>query len=776
MKTVRILAVVAPIVLAAIPVGDPGAPRATRPPPPAAIDVWLNHTESPGLDRGWLRAAERESLRAALAAPATVPASRTAVAGSSGLGAGFTIVGGVAVLEGDEDTVTRLGTGYGIDNGRGNLAHVSRRFIQAFGDDYDQIAVFLAFIDRAAPGSLAYQQPIKNDVRGLGLALFDASADYGSPSGRLQTMLNMKRVLLYGRDASDDLDSDLYYVWAQEAAHRWLVYFQYQREGDAGPSRALLGRQAAHWSAAMQSDASIMDGYSWRDNGDGTFTPTEYGQRYGTLDQYGMGLRKADEIPAFFVLEDIRNDRDQPLQFVSTNGRYSAKRVNLTVKDIERAMGKREPAIDPSAQDLRMGVVLLTPPGTPAGELIGESFRIDRSRRLWDEFYKAAGGGRGKVCTELLRPCRGPSYTFGEAGFEKIGAPEGPLAPGDRFTLTVSVKNRGNERGTPKISLDGRSRFTFKPSTVELNTLEPGQEARLTVQGSTSFGTPCGQPVTIDLAAAAVTRLGPSKASLNVVLGLEPGTVETFDGPVSGPAPSGWRIDPDGDDTATLGRWELGTPTRTEAFDFVIQPEGAFSGTTAFVTTARKGADASDFDVDAGKTTLESAPFSLVDLREPRVSYQVYFVAADFDREVLIPGTGDALTVLASIDNGPWTQIDRVTGMALGWQRRIAKLSDAIDPAALVAPASVRFRFIAEDAGIAENVVEAVLDDVGVYGEVPGCRLPAPATPDPRVASGCDCHVGAAAAPTQSWWIAAALVIVVHFVCKRERRRTSKRP
>jgi hypothetical protein len=48
----------------------------------------------------------------------------------------------VAILAGDDATVGRVGTGFGMHSS--NMAAVSRRFIEAFGDDYDQIAVFLA--------------------------------------------------------------------------------------------------------------------------------------------------------------------------------------------------------------------------------------------------------------------------------------------------------------------------------------------------------------------------------------------------------------------------------------------------------------------------------------------------------------------------------------------------------------------------------------------------------------------------------------------------------
>ena len=96
---------------------------------------------------------------------------------------------------------------------------------------------------------------------------------------------------------------------------------------------------------------------------------------------------------------------------------------------------------------------------------MGESYRIDRTRRLWDDFYNAAGGGRGKVCTELLRPCRGVSLTYGAPTAAETGQGDGVLAPGDSFTLKVPVTNTGDTAGNVQVRADGHGAFLFKPDT-----------------------------------------------------------------------------------------------------------------------------------------------------------------------------------------------------------------------------------------------------------------------------------------------------------------------
>ena len=50
---------------------------------------------------------------------------------------------------------------------------------------------------------------------------------------------------------------------------------------------------------------------------------------------------------------------------------------------------------------------------------------------------------------------------------------------------------------------------------------------------------------------------------------------------------------------------------------------------------------------------------------------------------MLKPDLADSLRVLASTDGMSWTEIDRVTGMDLGWQRRLVKLSQVLPPDAL---------------------------------------------------------------------------------------------
>ena len=765
MKLTRFIALALPVVLAPISVGDEQAPPRAPLPPAHAVDFSLDHETVPGA---------APALRDLLPVPVT-PRAATAAAALEGqvLGDGFQIVGSVAVLEGNEHTSVQGAVRHH------NLLYISTRFIRAFGDDYDQLAIFLTFFDRDNPRALALAQPVKNDTKGIGNTPYDYSLDFGSASGRLQSVLNMKRIVLYGRDAAADMENDLYSVWAQEAAHRWLVYFRFQRAGDAEPSTALLGRQLAHWAQGVQSEGSIMDGWSWKDNGDGTFTPLERSVRYGPLDQYGMGLRAEKDVPPFYLLEDLRREDDQPVDksFVTRGGRYKGRRLDLTVKDLVRAMGPRQPVTEAAAQDLRMGVVLVTAGGVPTDLAIGEAMRIDRSRRLWVDFYNNAGGGRGKVCTELLRPCRGLALGYGPAAtitrdaLVVIG--DRGAAPGDRFDLEIPVTSTGDQARPVRLRLEVQGgHLSLDRPEVPLPAIAPGQKFNLRLDGRVAASAPCAQPIRIDLTTVeSGARVNPSRGSVEVMVGAVPGPLDDLEA-----APERWRVDPDGTDTSPTGRWQIGAAERSEHLDFVMQPEGAFSGRNALVTGIAKGADAIANDVARGVTTVESPPISLTGLMRPTLSYRVYFVAADFDQEVLIPGTGDSLRVLASADGAAWTEVDQVTGMAVGWQRRLVKLADRL-PAAALAGGSLKLRFVAEDGGAVDNIVEAVVDDVGLLGEAASCGQPPPDGGPPRDDAGtvvnpppgdCGCHLGGRAAPTPA---AAGTALLVLLLVGARRRR-----
>ncbi len=782
-RPVRVAVVGLPLLFVPQLLGDPsGALRAWFPPEPHSVDLEGRHTNGFDFDG----VAAKRAVRDLLNNPPAPEVLRAPVGANdtSGLN-GFMIVGSVAVLAAEPSMITRKDTGWGITPFE-NLANLATRFVEAFGDDYDQLAVFLAFPDRLSPNALAYQQGVTNDVRGIGLGLFNHSARFGS-KGRLQTVLNMKRINLYGRDAAGDPDNGLYPVWAQEAAHRWLVHFTYQRAGDAKPNDGLLGRQNAHWSRGVEAQGSILEGYDWKDNGDGTFTPGKRNFRYGILDQYGMGLRKAAEVPKFYLLENLTDEAGTaiPAGPLGAAGRFRGTKIDLGIEDIIRAVGPRDPEIDAVAQELRMGVILLGLPGDDIGNLVGEAFQIDNTRSRWTMFYNTAGGGRGRVCTNLLRPCRGPAFAFGTATLDEgpgAATADGVPGRGEPFVLSVEITNTGDEPGPAAIVATAPG-LTFSPLAAP-PIIAAGETRVVPLQGRVAANVTCGQPITVDLRIA--VGKAPSRDFRDVVVGLAPKVVESFEGAA---APAGWRVNPAGTDSGEAGRWAWGKPMRAVAFDYTLQPGAAFSGEGAFAT----GLSSMEIDNVEGRTTLESPGLPVAGLVAPILSYQVYFVAAEFSQEVLVPSPTGVLLVQASIDGGAtYIEVDRMTGMATGWRRRVIPLTGKLG-AALAGAKDVKLRFVAEEnTQSVRPVIEAAIDEVGIFEPTTECRAEVvPPEPtggtdggvvvDGGVANangdeGCGCRVGASRRAGGGGVAGlAGLMLLAGFGCALGRRRARRR-
>jgi hypothetical protein len=419
-------------------------------------------------------------------------------------------------------------------------------------------------------------------------------------------------------------------------------------------------------------------------------------------------------------------------------------------------------------------VVLLGAPGVDAQQLIGEAFLIDNTRRLWTEFYNTAGGGRGKVCTELYRPCRGDVYEFAaprivEDG--RVAGKDGLAAPDELVNVEIDVTNVGDEAGKAKLQMWAGDAIVFPPEPKESGTIAPGATATVKLPGRITRNATCGQELMLDIRAPG--GKGPSRTVAPVVLGLKQAALESFEGGL----PAGWQVNAQGTDTATQGRWAAGTPQRSLFYDYTLQPGAAFSGSGAMVT----GLSADEVDNVDGSTSVTSAPFAVAGLPDPHLSYQAYFVAADFDplagKEVLVPAKAGSLVVEASTDGQTWTEVDRVSGMANGWQRRLVRLGP---PLAARQPGadSVRFRFVAAESPDFPVVVEAVIDDVGIFSAAPSCAAAGPgAEPDPKYVAppsedggGCSVAIGGAAGGGAGGGLLAAL-LGLWLIAHRRRRR-----
>ncbi len=109
-----------------------------------------------------------------------------------------------------------FGDGFLRDDFGFDQPRVSQRFFQEFEDTYDTLAIVPA--DGFTASYAAFHRNVKNDVRGIGLDVVDASASYGSVSRRL-------------RSAEIYLGSSFTRAGTttHELAHQWGSYFDWTR-------------------------------------------------------------------------------------------------------------------------------------------------------------------------------------------------------------------------------------------------------------------------------------------------------------------------------------------------------------------------------------------------------------------------------------------------------------------------------------------------------------------------------------------------------------------
>ena len=99
-------------------------------------------------------------------------------------------------------------------------------------------------------------------------------------------------------------------------------------------------------------------GKFWTDNGDGTFTLDQIdfnyaNSAYSYLDLYFMGLLPQDEVPDFFLIQNLAH-----VGFDSNNKPiYSGDRLDITVENVIPANGPRLPAFETSQKDFNLGLI-----------------------------------------------------------------------------------------------------------------------------------------------------------------------------------------------------------------------------------------------------------------------------------------------------------------------------------------------------------------------------------------------------------------------------------
>jgi len=277
-----------------------------------------------------------------------------------------------------------------------------RRFLGAYPDDFDNVVLFTD--SQVLNDGFAYELTIANDIQGLNMQRFDASRDWGS-AGVLQSLVMMDALEKYPDNPHDEFlgTNSTVSVLGQEFGHRWLAFLTF-RDATGRASRQLLGRDDAHWSFFLDSDASVMEGNDIEDLGDGSFRTAAATKRYSLLDQYAMGLVDQSAVPPFFYVENptdvrpARRARSAPELDVTFKG----TRRDVTIDDVIAVSGARIPSAAEARREYRQAFLYITSSGrVPAA---AEVEKVDRIRVAWEQFLSAATDSRMRVDTRLHRP------------------------------------------------------------------------------------------------------------------------------------------------------------------------------------------------------------------------------------------------------------------------------------------------------------------------------------------------------------------------------------
>lgn len=283
-----------------------------------------------------------------------------------------------------------------IDN-QLDLVAATRKFYRSHGDEYQQILFFTSqsLISR---GTFAYENNIQNADAGTGVDIENASSQYGS-TGRLESVVMMDALSKYSVVPGERIngeDTSLSLI-GHEVGHRWLASATF-KDGNR-TSNELLGRDLAHWSFFMDSDGSYDEGNEITDLGGGQFRTAGASLGYGPLDEYLMGVRRAEDVqPVFIVRNPTGTSATDPGRDPQTGVTFQGTRRDVPMADIIAALGPRSPAPSTTLPPWRQAFVYVSVGGPADPSAVA---KVDQLRQQWEPFFRTAVNQRRSVDTRL---------------------------------------------------------------------------------------------------------------------------------------------------------------------------------------------------------------------------------------------------------------------------------------------------------------------------------------------------------------------------------------
>ena len=246
--------------------------------------------------------------------------------------------------------------------------------------------------------AFAFESTVKNEIQGIGVEEFDNAQLFGS-DGTLASVVNKDRVSKYGDDPTTKIlgENSTLAVLAHETGHRWLARLLFSdRRG--GTSDLLLGRQRAHWSFFMDSDASVMEGNDIADCGGGSVPD---GRRRRTLrpdrslrDGPGRRRGRAAVLPCRLCGQRVARARANRRRVGTT---FSGTRRHVLIRTSSSVLGPRVPSTVTRVH--RQAFIYMIRRGTTPSA--ADLSTLGRIRQQWEPFFRRITENRMTVTTSL---------------------------------------------------------------------------------------------------------------------------------------------------------------------------------------------------------------------------------------------------------------------------------------------------------------------------------------------------------------------------------------
>jgi len=303
-----------------------------------------------------------------------------------------------------------------------------------FQDEFDFI--FLVLNEDTKPANLPYGQLIQvsNSITGLGLNVFDNTADYGS-GGKLQAVMHLTK-LNYLRSGPS----------LHELMHNW-GNFGIPTEAVSGPGSNLSSfAYIPHWGFTGGSTKGQLGGFqqsSLVDNGSGSYTVDSFGPNanggnsipYNEMELYLMGMIPVNQVTNFDVFSDITSLTIN----TSTFDFEASSRTTYSPASIVSLLGDRAPSSATSQKDFKLLVVVLTDqPLTTAQWDIVDSDAEKFGRKSSDgsssfNFWEATNGVGSMEIANLQNSIVGVQELFVNANISMY-----PVPATDMLTIEIN--------------------------------------------------------------------------------------------------------------------------------------------------------------------------------------------------------------------------------------------------------------------------------------------------------------------------------------------------